>query len=187
MKKNKNLNMSIHKLCLIGLMAALVFISTFFSIQIPIPGLNVMIHLGNVFCILSALLLGPISGGCAAGIGSFFYDLTNPLYISSAPFTLIFKFIMGFICGKIAYNNKRNAEILKYNIIGASAGLLAYIILHLFKTFIKNLLLGVDLNLNLLLIGQSSLVSLFNAFLAILIAIPLSAILKKALNKSNLI
>ena len=187
MKNNKNLNMSIHKLCLIGLMVALVFISTFFSIQIPIPGLNVMIHLGNVFCILSALLLGPIYGGCAAGIGSFFYDLTNPLYISSAPFTLIFKFIMGFICGKIAYNNKRNAEILKYNTIGASAGLLAYIILHLFKTFIKNLLLGVDLNLNLLLIGQSSLVSLFNAFLAIVIAIPLSAILKKALNKSNLI
>lgn len=185
-KEDKGIKVSTQKLSVTGLMAALVFASTFFSIQIPISGLNVMIHLGNVFCILSALLLGPWFGGAAAGIGSFVYDLTSPIYITSAPFTLVFKFIMGFVCGKISHCDFKHRNYVKKDIIGSICGLAIYIILHLTKTFIKNLLLGVDLKLNFVLIYQSSIVSVVNAILAILIAIPLSRTLKKALQRSNL-
>lgn len=189
-KENKGIKVSTQKLSVTGLMAALVFASTFFSIQIPISGLNVMIHLGNVFCILSALLLGPWFGGAAAGIGSFIYDLTSPIYITSAPFTLVFKFIMGFVCGKISHydykNKSKSKNYLKKDIIGSIFGLAIYILLHLTKAFIKNLLLGVDLKLNFILISQSSIVSAVNAVLAILIAVPLSRTLKKALQRSNL-
>ena len=41
---------------------------------------------------LSGLLFGGISGGLASGIGGALYDLTNPLYITSAPVTFISKF-----------------------------------------------------------------------------------------------
>ena len=184
---SKKFNTPVRTLSVTSLMAALVFVSTFFNIQIPIPGLNVMIHLGNVFCILSALLLGPLFGGLASGIGSFFYDLSNPLYISSAPFTLVFKFILGFVCGKIAFSNGKNANSFKTNIIASVCGLSSYIILHLSRTFIKNYFLGVQLNANLLLVAQSALVSFINAVIAIIIAVPLAHSLNKALRKANLI
>ncbi len=176
----------VQRLCLTGMMGALVFVSTFFSIQIPLPGINTMIHLGNVFCILSALLLGPIYGGLSAGIGSFFFDLLNPIYITSAPFTLVFKFIMAYLCGKIAYSKNKNGESLKYNILGASAGLITYIVLHLIKTFINNIFLGVQIQANLLLILQSGLVSIINAILAILISVPLSMSLNKVFKNKNI-
>ncbi len=57
--------------------------------------------MGNVLCLLSGMLLGPLQGGFAAGIGSMFFDLTNPAYITSAPFTFAFKFVMAWLCGKI--------------------------------------------------------------------------------------
>ena len=86
---------TIYQLAFTALMAALVFVSTQFNIKIPLGmGVTSMISFGNIFCILSALLLGPIYGGLAAGIGSFFFDLLDPVFITSAPFTLVFKFIM---------------------------------------------------------------------------------------------
>ena len=91
---------TIYQLAFTALMAALVFVSTQFNIKIPLGmGVTSMISFGNIFCILSALLLGPIYGGLAAGIGSFFFDLLDPVFITSAPFTLVFKFIMAFVCG----------------------------------------------------------------------------------------
>ena len=63
------------QLTVIGLMAALCLVSNYFSIPIPIGIDSSRIHLGNVFCIFSAFLLGPVGGGLAAGIGAFFYDI----------------------------------------------------------------------------------------------------------------
>ena len=102
---------TIYQLAFTALMAALVFVSTQFNIKIPLGmGETSMISFGNIFCILSALLLGPIYGGLAAGIGSFFFDLLDPVFITSAPFTLVFKFIMAFVCGKIAYSGGHTAD-----------------------------------------------------------------------------
>ena len=122
---------TIYQLAFTALMAALVFVSTQFNIKIPLGmGVTSMISFGNIFCILSALLLGPIYGGLAAGIGSFFFDLLDPVFITSAPFTLVFKFIMAFVCGKIAYSGGHTADSHKRNLIASIAGLLAYIPLH---------------------------------------------------------
>ena len=52
---------TIYQLAFTALMAALVFVSTQFNIKIPLGmGVTSMISFGNIFCILSALLLGPI-------------------------------------------------------------------------------------------------------------------------------
>ncbi|HAH79434.1 MAG TPA: hypothetical protein DCL64_07980, partial [Ruminococcaceae bacterium] len=49
-------------LAVTGLMAALVFVATYFlNVKIPVAGTDkTMIGFANVFCILSGLLLGPL-------------------------------------------------------------------------------------------------------------------------------
>ena len=90
-KKNHLLNLTFT-----GLLAAVVFVGFCISIRIPLPGAKAQIAFGNVFGILSGLLLGPVYGGAAAGIGGFVYDLVSG-WADSAVITLITKFIMGFI------------------------------------------------------------------------------------------
>lgn len=78
------------KLIMAALMAALTTIATMI-LPIPSPmGAGAYIHPGDGLVLLSGILLGPIWGGAAAGIGSFLADilLSAPLY---APATLIIK------------------------------------------------------------------------------------------------
>lgn len=187
MKNYKTKGSMIYRMSFTAIMAALVFVCTSINIQIPLPGLNVMLHLGNVLCILSALILGAIPGGISAGVGSFLYDLTNPLYITSAPFTLIFKFIMAFICAKIAFRHGKNAEDQKNNVLAAVVGMFVYIVLYLGKTFVANMFLGVAMQANLLLIAEGAAVSAINTVIAIAIAVPLGAGVRKALRSSSIL
>lgn len=97
------------------------------------------VHIGNGFCLLCGLLLGPIAGGLASGLGSAIFDLINPIYFPSAPFTFTFKFLMAFICGTIAYSNGANAENFKKNLIGSITGAVTYVILYLSKSYITDI------------------------------------------------
>ena len=102
--KNKN---SIYKIVTVGLLGALVFVSNYLSFPIPVPVGDISrIHLGNAFCLLAGFVMGPIGGGLASGIGAMLYDLTNPAYIASAPFTFVFKFLLAAVCGLIAHKGK---------------------------------------------------------------------------------
>ena len=93
------------RLVFTSMMAAIVYItSAFLQISIPTVIGSTRLHMGNVMCLLSGMLLGPLYGGIAAGVGSMLFDLTNPTYISSAPFTLVFKFGMAWLCGKIVFS-----------------------------------------------------------------------------------
>ena len=60
------------KLVLAGVMAAMVFAVTFFRF----PLLGSKVHFANAFCLLAGMLLGPVIGGFSAGLGSAIYDLT---------------------------------------------------------------------------------------------------------------
>ncbi len=162
--KNKTI-----KLCLVGMMAALVFIGTSIKISIPMGASNTMLHLGNIFCLLAALLLGPLFGGLSAGIGSFLFDIMNPLYISGAPFIFVFKFLMAFVCASIA--EKNFASTMRV-MIGMICGSLTYIVLYVSKNFIKNaFLLKIEIHSSFLLTVKSLYISSINAALSIIIAI----------------
>ncbi|MDN5351170.1 MAG: hypothetical protein PWQ12_86 [Clostridiales bacterium] len=80
-----------------ALMAAFVFVATL-VIQVPVPMTNGYIHLGDSVIFLSAMLLGPIGGAFAAGIGSSLADVLGG-YAHWAPATFIIKFLMGLITG----------------------------------------------------------------------------------------
>ena len=71
MMESKKKAFSLYDIVMIGLMAAVVFVVTMFlSIRIPTPTGTTMIKLANAFVLLCGLLLGPVRGGLAAGIGS---------------------------------------------------------------------------------------------------------------------
>ena len=75
------------KLVIAAMFAALCCICTTF---IQIPSIKGYVHLGDGMVILSGVLLGPLYGATAAGIGSMFADMLSgyPIY---APATLLIK------------------------------------------------------------------------------------------------
>lgn len=177
-----------NKMVITSLMAALVMASTFIKIQIPLGNSNTMIHLGNAFCILSGLLLGPLYGGLAAGVGSLLFDLLNPMFIMSAPTTLIFKFIMVFICGTIAHQTKYKINVKWLSRIASTIALFTYTLLHTIKLFVVNkFLLGMTLEATSILVSKSVLVFFLNSILAIIIAVPLSVTLRQALKQNKML
>lgn len=181
-------NINARKLALVGLMAALVFVGSMISIPIPLYGIeNTRLHLGNIFCLLSGMVLGGVSGGLSAGIGSGFFDLVNPLYLPSAPFTFVFKFLMALICGRIANGGGRGAAFSKWNAAAASTGALAYVILYVSKGFVENIFfMRLELEPALIILAQKSVVSIINGLIAVLASVPLCAVVKRELGKSSL-
>lgn len=81
-----------------ALMAAMTCVSTMI-IQIPSPT-GGYIHLGDGFVLLSGILLGPIYGGLAAGIGSMLADLLSG-YPQYALATLCIKALAAIIGGNL--------------------------------------------------------------------------------------
>ncbi|WP_455715849.1 ECF transporter S component [Anaerosporobacter sp.] len=84
------------KIVFAALMAALTYVATTI-IKIPSPT-NGYIHLGDGLVFLSGVLLGPLYGGLAAGIGSMFVDLLSgyTVYVLG---TFIIKTLAAMACG----------------------------------------------------------------------------------------
>lgn len=169
----------LYSIIIVGLMAALVYVGNYLQIKIPNGALVTRIHLGNSMCLLAGLLFGRLKGGLASGIGAGLYDLFDPVYIVSAPYTFFSKFAMGFTAGHIRKHGPANEK--KAVIAGAVVGQLVYIVLYLLKTFISQILLGEPASVALKLTGVNALTSTINGILACVIAIPLYFALSKAL------
>ncbi len=179
--------LTIRQIAFVGILAALVYATSAY-LQIPIPTAigSTRLHMGNVMCLLSGLLLGPLQGGLAAGIGSVFFDLTNPLYIASAPFTFVFKFLMAWVCGTIAH--KLGKETVAKFILGAVLGAICYVVLYLGKSFVEDyFVLGLPLEAVMLTVGQKGLVSSANGMIAALVSVPLYLTLRPILNRAKLL
>lgn len=165
-----------------ALFAALVYIfSRFFQIPIVTPLGQTRFHLGNTFCLLAGILMGPVPGGLAAGIGSALFDLFDPVYFTSAPITFVSKFAMGFLAGLIYKKRSKLIDmprLVTANIIGQ----LAYVILYLLKTFVKNrFILGLTLEATMAEVIPRAGVSLFNALISVIIASIVAIPLLKAI------
>ena len=131
---------TVRQIVIIGLMAALCLVSNYFSFPVPIGIDKSRIHLGNVFCILSAFMLGPVGGGLAAGIGAFFYDIFTG-YGAECIITFINKFLMAFVCGWLLNLMTRAKELpqlqlILRRIIASVAGCLTYVVLYMTKSYI---------------------------------------------------
>ena len=187
MQTEKKRKITVNDIVVVGLMAALVFAGTNLRIYVPTLVDKTMIHFGNVFCLLAGLLFGGLKGGLGAGIGSAFYDLMDPSYITSAPFTLINKFMMGFVAGKIAHCKGWDGKKPAANILGAIAGSITYVILYVGKSFLENtLFLRTEVQTALIDAGQKALVSTVNGLIAVIAANILAIVLRSALEKTGI-
>ena len=74
------MNNNLKKLILAALFAALSCVATM-SIRIPTPGTGGYIHPGDAIVILSGIILGPVWGFLAGGIGSALSDLIGGYFI----------------------------------------------------------------------------------------------------------
>ena len=172
-------NYTTKKIAIVALMIGLVYVGSLISFYIPVGiGTPTRLHLGNGFCLLAGLILGPIWGGFAAGVGSVFLDLTNPAYIAGAPITFIFKFLMGAVCGAIAMDKSGHGLNKRKNLIGGFLGQLTYIVLYIGKTFLSlNLLFGVPKEGAWATLATKLGSSVINAVFAVLISMALMLVI----------
>ena len=75
-----NNNTNLKQIVMTALFAALACVATM-SIRIPTPGTGGYIHPGDAIVILSGVILGPVWGLLAAGIGSAMADLLGGYFI----------------------------------------------------------------------------------------------------------
>lgn len=175
--KNKKLSFIIA----VGLMSALVFVGNYIQIKIPNGVFITRIHFGNSMCLLAGLLLGGLGGGIASGIGAALYDLLDPIYIFSAPFTFLSKFAMGFICGAIA-GRAKSSDKASFRITAAAVtGQLTYIVLYIARTYILQILLGAAHETAMTATVTNLITSSVNGIIAVVVSVPLFYALKKPL------
>ena len=179
-----NHNQKLMKMIAVGLMAALVFVGNYLQIKIPVAiGDVTRVHLGNSMCLLAGLLFGPGIGGLASGIGAGLYDLLDPLYIISAPYTFCSKFAMGFLAGVL--NRYLAGDERRYRPVGVVAagvvGQLAYITLYLVKSYVSLRLIGTPAQTAFVAVLPKVGTSTANAVAAVVISVPLFFALRKAL------
>ncbi len=164
-----------HGLVLSGILAALVFVVTSFTmIKVPFAIVKeAYFHAGDSVIFLSALLLGAPHAALVSGVGSFFADiyLGSPQYMMA---TLIIKGIMGAIAGHFLYYPRNNSS--SKTICGlALAGTWMAISYYLYEVGF----LGVNAIANL----PNLLINFVQAAVGIVIYLPISkAILR---SKSN--
>ncbi len=176
------------RLAVIGLMAAMVFVATYFlHIDIPTPLGKTMLHFGNVMCVLSGLLFGGLTGGLAAGIGSAIYDLMDPAFAPEFWITFLLKFAMAFIAGTIAHPGADRPVRPARLALAAAAGALSYTALYVCKTVvIQYFVMRAEWATVMTVVATKGSVSLFNAILAAAVSCILALALRPALERAGL-
>ena len=162
--KNK---LVLSKLCAIGLLSALCYVGfMFIKINIPTPAGSTAIHFGM---------------GLA--------DVMDPLYVTSAPKTILLKFLIGCIVGLIAHriaHIKKHTDDRRYTIkwvfLASLGGMVFNVIMDPLVGFLyKNYIIGVPYEAAKILAAWSSFSTLINAITSIVLATALYVALVKHL------
>lgn len=170
---------TLSKLCATALLGALCYVGfMFLKINIPTPGGVTAIHFGNTFCVLAALLLGGIPGGLAGAIGMGLADIMDPIYVVSAPKTIILKLLIGIIVGLVAHrfaHIKEHSDDPKYTIKWASIAAIAGMAFNVFADplvgfLYKNYILGVPYEAAKIFAAWASVSTLINAITSVIFA-----------------
>lgn len=190
-KKSSSTNVTI--LAQAALLAALCYIGAgYLKIDIPVGDDKTMFHLGNVFCVLAALLIGGFWGGMSGAIGMTLSDLMTG-YVTSAPKTFLLKLCIGLIVGFVAHKIfKLSAEhskkqITVYTAISCAAGMLFNIIAEpIISYFYKLYLFGLPQDAAKILAKMTAVTTAVNAVIAVIVASLIYIALRPALKKSGL-
>lgn len=186
--------LNIHTLTMAAMMAALCYIGfAFFQIKIPVGDSSTSFHLGNVFCVLAALLIGPLWGGLAGAVGMTIGDLLDPVYITSAPKTFLLKLCIGLIAGWVAHGifqlsheKERKIPLSIATVISCAAGMFFNIVADpLVGYFYKRYLMGIPQDAATILAKMSAVTTSVNALIAVAAASLFYLALRPILKRSN--
>ena len=188
------MNTKILKIVVIGLMAALCYISfMFLQIKIPTPGGFTSFHLGNTFCVLASLLLGGVSGGVAGAIGMGIGNLLDPSYVIVAPKTIILKLGIGIITGFVAHRlfhiqHQQGKALWKAVFLSTFAGMLFNVIGEpIFSYFYTAFILGAPDNAAKALASWNAITTSINAIIAVILSTILYMVISPRLQHSGLL
>lgn len=136
MKTNQN---QLTRIVFGAVMAAIICVITLFRIPLG----QSKVHFANAMCLLAGLLLGPVTGGLSAGLGSALYDVLFGGYdFLNAAITFVSKFAMAWVTAVIfgAWKKKHDNPALKETVLplvlSCVAGALTYVALYMLKTWI---------------------------------------------------
>ena len=119
--KNSAINIA-----LLAIMTALATVMTLI-IQIPYPGTSGYFNFGDTMVMLGGLLLGPVGGFFAGGVGSALADLISG-YTFYVPITLVAKGFEGMAVGFFSFKVKRHVRWSKWDFVGVFVGALFMLI-----------------------------------------------------------
>ena len=127
-----------------AVMAAIICVITTFRIPLG----QSKVHLANGMCLLAGLLLGPVTGGLSAGLGSALYDVLLGGYdFINALITFVSKFAMAWVTAMLFRGWLRRQggqepawqKTLLPLVLTCVAGSLTYVALYMLKTWIFKL------------------------------------------------
>ncbi|MHA2353437.1 MAG: ECF transporter S component [Candidatus Thorarchaeota archaeon] len=107
-------------IALLAIMTALATIMTLI-IQIPYPGTSGYFNFGDTMVMLGGLLLGPVGGFFAGGVGSALADVISG-YTFYAPITFVVKGFEGMAVGFFSFKVKEYVRLSKWDVVGVLVG-----------------------------------------------------------------
>lgn len=153
------------KIVINGLMIALVCLATM-TIQIPIPGTQGYVNVGDSVIFISSILFGPFTGMIAGGIGSALADILSG-YSHWALFTLIIKGLEGYIVGVTILKRHTMINMVSSALLGSIVMVIGYF------------LAGILLNGGVLVSAGSIPANIVQGIISIVIAVPITCSLRK--------
>ncbi len=179
-----------------AMFAALCYVGfAFFQIKIPVGDSATSFHLGNVFCVLAALCIGPLWGGLAGAVGMSIGDLFDPVYITSAPKTFLLKLCIGLLSGLVAHklfrisqDRERKVPLAVATVLSCSAGMAFNIVAdplvgYLYKMYV----LGIPQDAATILAKIAAVTTSVNAVIAVIAASIFYLALRPILKRSQLL
>ncbi|MBQ4347618.1 MAG: ECF transporter S component [Firmicutes bacterium] len=108
-------NTKTKELCIKAMFCAVIMLATM-SFKIPVPATNGYIHLGDSLILIISVFFGVRYAVIPAALGSMLADVLSG-YAFWAPYTLVIKGVMAFVCAKIASEQGREKFINPRNIL----------------------------------------------------------------------
>lgn len=179
--------MTTKQIVMVGLLAALVEIASGLRVTLPVSiGGNSYFHLGNIFCALSGVLLGPWYGGLAAGLGSMIYDMLDPRFLAECWLTFLMKGAYGLVVG-LAFSRGEGRWCYGRILAATTAGAVSYGLLYLGKSYLKALWIqGLSAQVAWIAVAEKLPATVFNAGVAMAFTPVLALSLHAALARSRL-
>ena len=182
-------------LVLAAMFAALCYVGfAVFKIDIPVGSEKTAFHLGNVFCVLAALMIGPFWGGMSGAVGLTLADLMTG-YVTSAPKTFVLKLGIGLITGLVAHTlfrisreRSRKVPVPIATVLSCIAGMGFNVVADpVAGYFYKTYIMGVPQDVATVWAKMGAMTTFVNAVIAVIAASVLYLALRPALNKTRLL